>query len=480
MQPYELFLYGYWIFSYIRLWYLPRKTIITGKKNLLNKLKKKLLEFFVKKPEPIVKHTTAHKKEFIHSPKSRPSPKPNHLAATPKSLPKLHVVPELEGAVRFTDFKLDERILIGLQSVKFKYCTPVQKETIPHLLERRDVSVKAQTGTGKTAVFLISIFDYLLKNPLKVKQAGFCRVLIIAPTRELVMQIFSDAHKLGKYCKLNNVVVYGGMDYKKQMNSLNKPIDILIGTPGRLLDFASKRALNLSRSEIFVIDEADRMLDMGFIPDVSRIERGMPGTNKRHTMLFSATLTKEVRFLINKWQKDPVTIELEDETAVPSPIEQQFYSVTGDRKTSFLIWLLEKYQMEKILIFVNTKDQTFKLKKSLEKYNYESEILSSDILQKKRIKTLNDFKSGKMPIIIATDVASRGIHVDDVSHVINYDIPERAEDYIHRIGRTGRAGRKGVSVSFVCEYGSYSIPEIEKTLGYEIKCTQPEADMYKY
>lgn len=445
---------------------------------MLTKLKNKFLGLLVKKAKSPVKQVI-HKEKINNSPVSGLKPKANQPPNI-KNLPKLRVAPEREGAVRFTDLELDERILIGLQSAKFEYCTPVQKETIPYLLKRKDVSVKAQTGTGKTAVFLISIFNYLLNNPLKVKTPGFCRVLIIAPTRELVMQILNDAQKLGKYCKLNNVAVYGGMEYKKQLDSLNKPIDILIGTPGRLLDYVSKGALNLSKVEVFVIDEADRMLDMGFIPDVSRIERKMPDARRRHTMLFSATLTNDVRFLINKWQKDPVTIELEPESTVPSPIEQQFYSVIGDKKTSFLIWLLKKYQMEKILIFVNTKDQTFKLKKSLEKYNYDSQILSSDILQRKRIKTLDDFKTGKLPIIIATDVASRGIHVDDVSHVINYDIPERADDYIHRIGRTGRAGRKGVSISFVCEYGSYSIPEIEKALGYEIKCVQPEADMYKY
>ncbi|MEI6054805.1 MAG: DEAD/DEAH box helicase [Lentisphaerota bacterium] len=445
---------------------------------MLKTLKNKLLGLFIKKPKTTVKHPIHKDKTHTHT-ASKPKPKLPHPSSNPKSLPILKLAPELEGSVRFSDFKLDERILVGLQSAKFEYCTPVQKETIPHLLVGKDVSVKAQTGTGKTAVFLISIFEYLLNTPLKFKTPGFCRVLIIAPTRELAMQIFNDAQKLGKYCNFNNQVVYGGMDYKKQLANLNKHIDILIGTPGRLLDYAGKKALNLSKTEIFVIDEADRMLDMGFIPDVTKIERSMPPATRRHTMLFSATLTNDVRYLIQKWQKDPVTIELEPETSVPAPIEQLFYSVVGDRKTSFLLWLLEKYQMEKTLIFVNTKDQTFRLKKSLEKYHYASETLSSDIVQQKRIKTLDDFKSGKLPIIIATDVASRGIHVDDVSHVINYDIPERSEDYIHRIGRTGRAGKKGVSISFVCEYGSYSIPEIEKVLGYEIKSVQPEANMYK-
>lgn len=449
---------------------------------MFNKVKNKFMGLFAKAPKTpakqVIHHTPGNNKSRPRvNPKSRP--KPPHPSST-ASLPKIHLVPELAGSVRFADFKLDERILAGLQSAKFEYCTPVQKDTIPHLLNGRDVSVKAQTGTGKTAVFLLSIFEYLLNTPLKVKTPGFCRVLIIAPTRELAMQIFNDAQKLGKYCKLNNLVVFGGMGYKEQQLKLSKHIDILIGTPGRLLDYAGKGVLNLSRTEIFVIDEADRMLDMGFIPDVTKIERKMPNAQRRHTMLFSATLTDSVRFLIQNWQKDPITIESEPEKNVAAPIEQQFYSVVGDRKISFLLWLLEKYQMEKILIFVNTKDQTFRLKESLKKYNYDSETLSSDIVQQKRIRTLSDFKSGKLPIIIATDVASRGIHVDDVSHVINYDIPERSDDYIHRIGRTGRAGRKGVSISFVCEYGSYSIPEIEKTLGYEIKSIQPEADMYKY
>jgi len=444
---------------------------------LLSKIKNKLIGLFASKPQPSAKKEP-EKKRIIEKPVHQPRPKAVPVQKV-KTLPKLHVVPESEGKVRFTDFNLDERILLGLQNAKFKYCTPVQQETIPHLLNGKDVSVKAQTGTGKTAVFLLSIFDYLLKAPLKARTPGSCRVLIIAPTRELVMQIHSDAVSLGKYCPLNNLAVYGGIDYKKQLSALNKPIDILIGTPGRLLDYVSQQALHLSKTEIFVIDEADRMLDMGFIPDVSTIERKLPHTNNRQTMLFSATLTEQVMRLINRWQKDPVKIEMEIESTVPSPIDQQFYSVTGDKKISFLLWLMEKHKMEKILIFANTKDQTFTLQKALAKHKYDAEILSSDIIQKKRIKTLSDFKSGKVPIIIATDVASRGIHVDDVSHVINYDIPERADDYIHRIGRTGRAGRKGVSISFICEYGSYSIPEIEKALGHEIKCIQPEPNMYK-
>jgi len=444
---------------------------------LLSKIKKTLIGLLSPKVQaptrkPVEKNKTSEKSVY------HPKPKSIHVQKA-INLPKLHIVPESAGKVRFTDFKLDERILLGLQIAKIKYCTDVQKETIPHLLQGKDISVKAQTGTGKTAVFLVSIFQYLIETPLKTRSPGFCRVLIIAPTRELVMQIASDASVLGKYCNFNNLAVYGGIDYNKQLTALKKPIDILIGTPGRLLDYASKKALNLSKTEIFVIDEADRMLDMGFIPDVSTIERKLPGTNRRRTMLFSATLSDRILFLINRWQKNPVKIEIEVASNVPTPIEQLFYSVTGDNKVSFLLWLMEKHKMEKILIFVNTKEQTFKIQKALAKNKIESRVLSSDIVQKKRIKTLSDFKSGKALVIIATDVASRGIHVDDVTHVINYDIPERADDYIHRIGRTGRAGRNGVSISFVCEYGSYSIPEIEKVLGYEIKCAQPEPNMYK-
>ena len=400
-----------------------------------------------------------------------------HKKAVPRKPPELIDIPPEEGKVRFLDFPLKKEILAGLQDAEFKYCTPIQEKCIPHLLESKDIAGKAQTGTGKTAAFLISIFTYLLTNPPKVKLPGFCRVLIIAPTRELAIQIHKDAETLGKYCGLNNAIVYGGMDYKKQQVSLQKHIDILVGTPGRLLDYARNRVVQLSKTEIFVIDEADRMLDMGFIPDVRRIVGQLPHAEKRQTMLFSATLSDTIMQLVRRWQVSPVMIEIEPEHIITDLIDQVCYSVLKDDKKALLVWLLKNEEVKKALIFVNRRDFTTNLKSFLQRRHYKCDVLSSDIPQKKRLSILENFRKGTIPIVIATDVASRGIHVDDITHVINYDMPERAEDYIHRIGRTGRAGKKGKAISFICEYGAYVIPELEELLEAEIKSIQPTPEM---
>ena len=404
-----------------------------------------------------------------------------HVAqkSKPLAMPELKAVPESDGETRFSDFDIQKEILCGLQDSKFKYCTEIQSECIPHLLKNKDIAGKAQTGTGKTAAFLIAIFAHLLNNPLKYRAPGMCRALIIAPTRELAIQIYKDAEMLGKYCGFNNLVVYGGTGYKKQQMALQKPIDILVGTPGRLLDYSSSRCLNLSKTEAFVIDEADRMLDMGFIPDVRRIVNQLPFPGKRQTMLFSATLSEEVMRLVKNWQVDPVMIEVQPDQIVAEPIEQVFYSVMSDDKRALLLWLLKNEKVTKTLIFVNRRDFTQKLKTFLLRNNFNVDVLSGDIPQNKREKILNSFRKDTDNILIATDVASRGLHVDDVSHVINYDLPERAEDYIHRIGRTGRAGKKGKSISFLCEYGSYVMPDIEEILESEIKSIQPEPYMLK-
>ena len=379
--------------------------------------------------------------------------------------------------MRFSDFLLKKEILCGLQDAKFKYCTPIQEKCIPHLLKNKDIAGKAQTGTGKTAAFLISIFTYLLENPPKLKSPGCCRTLIIAPTRELAIQIHKDAEKLGKYCGFSNTVVYGGMDYKKQQTSLQKHIDILVGTPGRLLDYSRNRILKLMKTEIFVIDEADRMLDMGFIPSVRSIVGQLPQPNKRQTMLFSATLSEDIMRLVRRWQVNPIMIESEPEQIVTDLIDQVYYSVSQYDKRTLLLWLLKNDNIKKVLIFVNRRDFTTDLKVFLRRHNYKCDVLSSDVPQKKRLQMLEGFHNGTIPIIIATDVASRGIHVDDITHVINYDLPERAEDYIHRIGRTGRASKKGKAISFICEYGAYTMPELEIILGTPIKCIQPSQEM---
>ncbi len=431
------------------------------------------------------KKSHSNKNQQPHSKSSTHKPHQEHKRRKPKhkketvTLPTTALVipPVKEEYTRFSDLELNDEILYGLQDLNFQYCTPIQAKSLPISLKGNDITGQAQTGTGKTAAFLITIFNHLLNNPVKNRQNGDCRAVILAPTRELVMQIHKDAMAIGKYCGLYNVVVFGGMDREKQRHQLDQPIDILIGTPGRMIDFMNNRNLNFSRSEFLVIDEADRMLDMGFIPDVKRIVSRLPKKEERMTMFFSATFTFDVELLVKKWLTEPTTIESEPEKMVTDLIEQKFYSVLSNDKFKLLCWILKNEKIDRMLIFINRKDLSVRLQRQLSRERIFTEIMSGDVQQQKRIKVLDDFKSGKTKIIIATDVAARGIHVDDISHVINYDIPVKAEDYVHRIGRTGRAGKKGKSISFVCEHGAYTMPELEDLLERSISCEQPSGEM---
>jgi ATP-dependent RNA helicase RhlB len=422
------------------------------------------------------------KKRRSHSNENKRTHVPAPDLLKPKKIPpkpeNLIIPPEEEGKLRFTELPIHEDILFGLQEMEFKYCTPIQEQSLPHLLEGKDIAGKAQTGTGKTAAFLLAAFTHLLNNPPKNPLKGTCRVLVLAPTRELAIQIFKDAEQISRFTPMNNLVIFGGMDHQKQRAMLGRPIDILIGTPGRIIDFSRSRHLDLSHAEMLIIDEADRMLDMGFIPDVRRIIRQLPGKEKRQTLLYSATLDDSILRLANAWLKDDtVTVEIESEQVVTDLIEQKFYTVAANEKLAFLLWIIKNEPHERILIFGNRKDKNFRLMKDLLRNNVQCALLSGDIPQKKRLKILERFREGSEKIVIATDVAARGIHVDDVSLVINFDLPERAEDYVHRIGRTGRAGKKGKSVSLICEYGAYSLPEIEKLLGEEVHCIYPDEEM---
>ena len=407
----------------------------------------------------------------------RPPHKASAQAVAPLVMPELVDVPPEEGKTRFIELDLAKEILCAVQDLKFRYCTPIQQKCLPAALEGRDVTGKAQTGTGKTAAFLAAAFTTLLRKPKENRKPGSCRVLVLAPTRELAIQIHKDAEALGKYGNFNNLVIFGGMGHKEQRAALQKPIDVLVGTPGRILDYMSTQHLNLSDVEILVIDEADRMLDMGFIPDVRRIVSRTPRPGKRQTMFFSATLTPEILRLVNSWLLDPVTVEVAPEQVVATTIEQRFYAVSKNDKFAFLHWLLNNDQATRMLVFGNRKDSTFRLTQNLRRYGIRSELLSGDIPQEKRLKILERFRSGQTPVLVATDVAARGIHVDNVSHVINYDLPERPEDYVHRIGRTGRAGMSGKAISFVCEFGAYSLEGIEELIEQQIKCLHPEENM---
>lgn len=410
----------------------------------------------------------------------RHSPMPHHEVA--KKIPEMPEIIESKpdkDKTRFTDLDIEKSILAACQDLGFEYCTPIQEKALPHTLQQLDLTGKAQTGTGKTAAFLISAINFMLRNPLEHQLPGTPRMLVLAPTRELAIQIHKDAEGLSKYTGLRNIVVFGGMNHQKQRELLSHPVDILVGTPGRIIDYTRSNDLKLGKADILVIDEADRMLDMGFIPDVRRIVSRLPEAGKRQTMFFSATFDQKILRLVSSWLVKPISVEVEPENIVSTLIEQTFYSVTGDKKMKLLQWFLDNDNAERMLIFVNRKDTAQSLTSRLKKKNFTCGLLSGDVPQKKRLRILEDFRKGKTKVIVATDVAARGIHVDNVSHVVNYDLPYEAEDYVHRIGRTGRAGQTGKSVSFLCEYGSFVIPELEKILGHPISSIQPEEEMLK-
>ncbi|MCK5843203.1 MAG: DEAD/DEAH box helicase [Victivallales bacterium] len=404
------------------------------------------------------------------------TPRPPREKKIPQ-MPEIVAPPEVEGKLRFTDLDLEKEIFAACQDSGFEYCTPIQEKSLPTTLNGLDLTGKAQTGTGKTAAFLISSINRMMRNPLEKREPGACRMLVLAPTRELAIQIHKDAEALCKYLPLHNMVVFGGMDHQKQRDELNGPLDILVGTPGRIIDFSKSGALKLNKAEILVIDEADRMLDMGFIPDVSKIVYRLPKAGARQTMFFSATFDTKILKLVSSWLSEPVSVEVEADKIVSDLIDQTFYAVTARDKMKLLIWFLKNDEVERMLVFVNRRDTADRVERKLGREGVKCGLLTGDVPQNKRLRILESFRSGDTKVIVATDVAARGIHVDDVSHVVNYDLPYEPGDYVHRIGRTGRAGNTGKSVSFLCEKGAFVMPEIEELLGHEISTVQPTEEM---
>ncbi|CAM4023016.1 ATP-dependent RNA helicase RhlB [Vreelandella rituensis] len=383
-------------------------------------------------------------------------------------------VPAVAGKWRFHDFDLPLPLMRAIHAQGFEYCTPIQAEALRQTLLGGDIVGKAQTGTGKTAAFLISLMAYFLEEPAPEGQKpGAPRALIIAPTRELALQIEKDAKALARFTSLSVSSVVGGMDYQKQRDGLGKKVDILVATPGRLLDFHQKRDIDLSELEVLVLDEADRMLSMGFIPDVKRIIRYTPKKEERQTFLFSATFTDDILELASQWTQNPAHVEIENTVENQADIDQRVYLVSDDDKQRLLINLLEQENFERVMVFGNRRDLVRKLDEALKKAGINAAMLSGDVPQNQRIKTLESFREGELQVLVATDVAGRGIHIEDVSHVINYTLPEDPEDYVHRIGRTGRAGAKGVSISFVGEEDAFSLPEIERYLNAKLPCEHP-------
>jgi len=360
----------------------------------------------------------------------------------------------------------------GIEGVGFADLTPVQEESIPLALAGRDVAAQAQTGTGKTAAFLITLFTRLLKNPPSAK--GAPRALIIAPTRELVVQICADADGLGADCPFKVQAIFGGVDYEKQRRALQDGVDVIVATPGRLIDYVKQNVFTLRHVEALVIDEADRMFDMGFIRDLRYILRKLPPFEKRQTMLFSATLSHRVMELAYEFMNLAEKVSIEPEQVTAELVEQIVYHVARREKFPLLLGLLKKETEDvRVMVFVNTKREGEHLSGRLQMNDYKVAYLSGDIIQKKRLRIVEDFKAGKLNFLVATDVASRGLHVDNVTHVVNYDLPQDAEDYVHRIGRTARAGAKGKSISFADEDLAYFLPDIEEYIGQKIPSTIP-------
>ncbi len=385
-------------------------------------------------------------------------------------------VPVVEGKTRFHELNLPLEIMRALCELNFQYCTPIQAQLIPLALEGKDAAGKAQTGTGKTAAFLINAFYQLRKEiPGTTRRLGEPYVLILAPTRELVMQISHDAEDIGKYCGINTLAVYGGHDFEKQKKALqNTRIDIIAATPGRLMDYMRREHIRLKTVKMMVIDEADRMLDMGFIPDVKTIVYATPPKTERQTLLFSATLTTDVTRLASSWMVDPVWVEIEPEQVAAKSVDQQVYIVTAGDKFALLYNILQREKPTRVIIFANRREGVRRLHKRLGDYDIPSEVLSGSVPQNKRIKTLDRFRSGEVPVLVATDVAGRGLHIEGISHIINYNVPQDPENYVHRIGRTGRAGATGTSVMFACEAESFYLPEIEEYLGHPLTYRHPE------
>jgi ATP-dependent RNA helicase RhlB len=371
--------------------------------------------------------------------------------------------------MNFENLPIPAPVLDGIRRVGFTQCTEIQERTLPITLGGKDVAGQAQTGTGKTAAFLVGIFSRLLTLPPPTRgHTPSPRALVIAPTRELVVQILKDAQAIGSDLPFEMLAVYGGVDYEEQRQALGRPPDILIGTPGRLIDYLKQRVYDFRRLQILVIDEADRMFDMGFIRDLRYMLRKMPPYHARQSMLFSATLSFRVMELAYEHMNNPVKIEVSPEQITAERIEEKLYHVEQAQKFSLLLGILKTEPWERILIFVNTKREGERLEARLNQHGIHARAITGDLPQKTRLKVIEQFRAKTLPILVATDVASRGLHIEAVSHVINFDLPQDPKDYVHRIGRTARAGATGHAISLVCEEFAFSLEEIETLIGHKI------------
>jgi ATP-dependent RNA helicase RhlB len=373
------------------------------------------------------------------------------------------------SSITFDSLNLHPQLMQGVRDAGFTHCTPIQAQTLPIGLSGRDVAGQAQTGTGKTAAFLLALYQTLLKHPPPRGRAPTSvRAVVLAPTRELAVQIHRDAEILGRHTGLKHAVVYGGTDYEKQRRQLEEGVDVLIGTPGRLIDYFKQHVFDMRHAQVAVLDEADRMFDLGFIADIRYVLRRLPPPERRLSMLFSATLSYRVLELAYEHMANPELVRIEPDKVTVDSVRQLIYFPAMEEKIPLLIGLLRQSEARRTLVFVNTKRMAERLEGALLANDLHAQALSGDVPQKKRLKFLRDFHNGDLAVLIATDVASRGLHIPDVSHVFNFDLPQDFTDYVHRIGRTARAGAAGDAISFGCEEYAVSLPEIEDYIGHKI------------
>src|SRR3989440_4726675 len=397
----------------------------------------------------------------LDTPRQRPASGSNvsHKVTAPRVSP--------HAGRRFDSFDLPPEVGAGLGAAGFTHCTPIQEKVLPLALAGRDVAGQAQTGTGKTAAFLITIFTRLLARERPGRPAA-PRALVIAPTRELVVQIAADARLLGEATPFTIHAVYGGIDYRKQRADVQSGVDVLIGTPGRLIDYFKQRVYDLRSVEILVIDEADRMFDMGFIKDLRYLLRQLPPYDRRQSMLFSATLTHAVMELAYVFMNDAVRVAVTPEQVTAEKVEHLVYHVGVHEKMPLLIGLLRREKDSRVLVFVNMRRSAERIVRTLEANGCSAAAITGDVDQRRRLKVLGDFKEGRLPILVATDVASRGLHIEAVTHVVNYDLPLDPEDYVHRVGRTARAGASGIAISLACEEYVEGLEAIESYIGFKL------------
>lgn len=382
---------------------------------------------------------------------------------------------DLAAGMAFAELGLSPSVLQGLHEAGFVRCTPIQEKSLPVTLQGKDIAAQAQTGSGKTAVFLITIFERLLKRqPL----SSHCHALVLAPTRELALQIQADGQMLGRYCPFRFAAIYGGVGYEKQIQALRRGAHIVIATPGRFIDLMKQGHIKTDHVSLLVIDEADRMLDMGFVKDLQYILKRLPPYHRRQSMLFSATLSPRVLEITYPYMNAPVETAVEPERLVVKTVRQELFHVARAEKFPLLLGLLQREKPERVLLFCNTKVQTLRLAERLTANGYVARGITGDLPQSRRVQLLERFKRGQIVLLVATDVASRGLHVEDVTHVINYDVPQDPEEYVHRIGRTARAGKEGKAITLCGEDDVYALENVEKLLGQKIPVVWPEEDWF--